>query len=48
VTHTTCVCIKRAQPMCAEQRNTQLSMYSNWQQLSVSPVQAKLSVMWLG
>ena len=48
VTQTTSVCVKSVQPMCAEQRNTALSMYSNWQQQNVSALEAKLSVVWLG
>lgn len=47
ITMETFVCLKRPQPMFVQQKE-RLSMYSNWQQLPVNPLEAKLNLLWMG
>ncbi|KAK5970693.1 hypothetical protein GCK32_008526 [Trichostrongylus colubriformis] len=47
ITSETFVCMHRAQPMFVEQKGN-LSMYSNWQQVSINEAESKLNLLYMG
>ncbi|VDO69222.1 unnamed protein product [Heligmosomoides polygyrus] len=47
ITSETFVCMHRAQPMFVEQKGN-LSMYSNWHQVSINEAESKLNLLYMG